>query len=69
MTDQEYRRFVFDRPIKVKENDHCSFTVSQSFEEENGITLRLAEGGRIQQEAEEREYKDAEEKKLQMQEQ
>ena len=62
LTDQEYRRFVFDRPIKVKENDHCSFTVSQSFEEENGITLRLAEGGRIQQEAEEREYKDAEEK-------
>jgi len=43
VTDQEYRKFVFDRPLSIKADDHCAFTVSQAFEGENAVSVRLAE--------------------------
>ncbi len=46
-----YWNFVFDRPLKVGGDDHCSFTVSRISRGEgasdgrSGLSVRLAEGG------------------------
>ena len=51
MSGDKYWDFVFDRPLKVGESDHCSFTVSRISRGEgqsdgrSGLSVRLAEGG------------------------